>query len=149
MEVISYSQKNGFALVTDFIDWEDGEEPMGLASRAGFSLYDSDTIYIGGEPENITTYYHKEEGPWRYMAILDSPSISRIILTENQAEELALRLQLLAIVSTPSDSLNRINTVLDKLFRVYHRHDPLTACYECDPAQAREDRELRRRLQQG
>jgi len=148
MEVLSYSQAVGFALVPEFIEWEVGEEPIAFADRAGFFMYDADAAYVGGESENVLTYYYKKDGPWRYMAILDSISISRVILTENQAEEIALRLKLMAFVATPSDSLNRINTVLDRLFRAYHGHDPLTACNECDPAQAREDREFSNRLQQ-
>lgn len=146
MEVMSYSQKDGFSIIDDFPDWDDNDDEVVFANKLGFTLYDSDQIYLSGESSRIIAYYFKEVGDWRYMTIMDNAAITRIIVTENQAEDFALRLLLLPMVGTSSDSLHRLNDVLDKLFRLYHGHEPFIACDDCDPAQAKVDRDIQRSL---
>ena len=97
MTILKYSQANGFEPCdADPFKWKDGQELKVALSKAGFSGEEAEGA-IGSDDDAIVEHYYNDKTGQRF-TVVNGPCRYEMIMTENDAEHIALRIALAPLV---------------------------------------------------
>jgi len=132
MQVISFSQKEGFAVIEEptldvDADVNDDVSDAEFYGNRKFTKYDWDPKLAREDVTPVMTFYTRQLGldcPWEFLAVLEGNLGDSIIVTKSKAEELALRIalaplcqsqQLDSLLSDAADHVKAITTQIQLL----------------------------------
>lgn len=138
MRDLIFSVKEGFRDVTP----EDNVPPGEFVGRWAdwllsekFRIMDHLSTHVDVSDDPAYELYEREEGPWRFLVMMNDPSASQAVYLKDFASVIELRLRLAAQACAERTAyyLGDLHQMAAAMFRVTHRHAFESVCQECNP----------------